>query len=573
MIEAVLIAIVAVGYAQLVSILSMAMSVLLGSVMGLVTLAHVLVVVVFIGGGFGLMGWTKQRMSNPLVNVGSTLASLAIISVVTKENAVVSNVFSNQKIVQVFKMLVMGVTCTAAVNLLVWRVSARSLLRSSMKKASSSLGGMLTTITSTYLNGSENDMTSAGSAASLSVYTATYPQMMKNLRETKFEHYFLGREKVYVLERSAVKALETLAQSVGGLRSAAQTQLALLQREDSDTPSRALSPSASVGSPVSGHPKGSIGDYFFPSGSPPRQTESRDRGGASQPGMMRKQSFGPPAIRTGADVHDLFVTLMSPPTESLTRVLSQILQEPPFGGAPDYEVTESEDFRQQLTDALSWFNVARKDALQELYSLIEMGKSKYRSGRAQADFEEVAAACGHFSFSLQIFGEEMQKYLDVLDDLKYVSDHSKRSWRWLLWWRNSTVSTYGRGMSTLPFETPESETLIKPIKKSALPKGIPDSMIERRDTYNWQAAPDASKMLAVISKYILRFLRKIAQDDSKYIWIQRAGNIVDNANKFNQFCSALKLASALPCGPCLLSLTKRETFTTITEANGVCYPS
>ncbi len=50
MIEAILVATVAVCYAELVSILSMCVSVLFGSVWGMVALAHALVLVVFIGG-------------------------------------------------------------------------------------------------------------------------------------------------------------------------------------------------------------------------------------------------------------------------------------------------------------------------------------------------------------------------------------------------------------------------------------------------------------------------------------------------------------------------------------------
>ncbi|KAL6856790.1 Fusaric acid resistance protein-like domain-containing protein [Trichoderma novae-zelandiae] len=472
MIEAVLIAVVAIAYAELVSILSMVVSVLVGSVLGLVTLAHVLVVVIFIGGGFGFMGWVKQKMANPLVNVGSTLASLAIISVVTKENAVISNVFSNQKIVQVFKMLVMGITSTAAVNVLVWRVSARHLLRTSMAKATASLGGMLSAISASFLKGVEEEHMSADFTASSATYNVTYPQMLKNLREAKFEDYLLGRERIYVLQRSTVKAIETLARSIGGLRSAANTQLSLLRLAEPGSPGQR----------------------------PGTSTYDGGDGGGDDDGP------------TPSSLFKLFVDLMGPSMEALTQSLVGILREPPLGTAPKDEVTISDELRQPLTEALSQFNEARAEALQKMYTMIERENSTSR--RIQAGLEEVAAACGHFSFSLQAFGEEMQKYLDVLDDLKYVSDHSKRSWRWVLWWRKDDVATQGRKMSSLPFESSaETESLIKPIRKRDVPRGIPESMVRRRDTYNWQAAPNASKILSTISQTILRLARKIARDD------------------------------------------------------------
>ncbi|KAJ4856873.1 fusaric acid resistance protein-like domain-containing protein [Trichoderma breve] len=483
MIEAVLIAVVAIAYAELVSILSMVVSVLVGSVMGLVTLAHVLVVILFIGGGFGFMGWIKQKMANPLVNVGSTLASLAIISVVTKENAVISNVFSNQKIVQVFKMLIMGITSTAAVNVLVWRVSARDLLRTSMAKATTSLGGMLSTISASFLKGVEEEQMSAEFTASSATYAVTYPQMLKNLREAKFEDYLLGRERIYVLQRSTVKAIETLARSIGGLRSAANTQLSLLKLAESDDVPPPLTRFLTVSS---------LGDFegISPSSSSPRaaaHVSSRPNSPGQRPSSSaRDHDDGP----TPSSLFKLFVDLIGPSMEALTQSLVLILRESPLGSAPNYEVPISDELRQSLTEALFQFNVARFDALRQVYNMIEREKSTSR--QIQAGLEEVAAACGHFSFSLQTFGEEMQKYLDILDDLKFVNEHNKRSWRWILWWRKDDT---------------------EPIRKRDVPRGIPDSMVLRRDTYNWQASPNASKILSAISQSILRFVRKIARDD------------------------------------------------------------
>lgn len=55
----------------------------------------------------------------------------------------------------------------------------------------------------------------------------------------------------------------------------------------------------------------------------------------------------------------------------------------------------------------------------------------------EADFEEVAASCGYFSFSLLDFANEMKEYLVILDDLKLEVEErpSGRSWNWLKFWR------------------------------------------------------------------------------------------------------------------------------------------
>jgi hypothetical protein len=522
MIEAVLIAIVAVAYAELVSILSMCTSVLFGGVLGMVPLAHGLVLTVFIGGGFGFMGWVKQRMNNPLVNVGSTLASLAIIGVVTKETAVLTSVFSNQKIVQILKMLLMGITITTVVNLLVWRASAVSALRQSMSKASVSLGDMLSLITRGFLSGSEDDVLSPDFAAASSAYSSVYPQMTKNLREAKFERYFLGHEKVYQLDKAVVKSMETLAQSIGGLRSAANSQFALL-KEPVAPLSRVTSNDGPVTSPLfSPSLHGTISNLvrsgrerFLMLSSIDEASEGSHEDETSYFQERRRSdatATSMPPFRHPSEIFTLFIDLLGPSMKSLAFTLSEVLRDPPFGAAPDYKITINDHFRHSLADALSLFNEARAHALQELYKTLELDRT--RSESIQADFEEVAAACGHFSFSLQTFGEEMQKYLDVLDDLKYANEHRRRSWHWLVWWRNGRRP--GQKALALPYDNEERDPFIKPIKKSAMPRGIAEPLLRRRDTYNWEAAPPEtkkSKVVASISQRVLGVVRRLARDE------------------------------------------------------------
>ena len=522
MIEAILIAIVAVAYAETISILSMCTSVLVGGVWDAVALAHTLVILVFIGGGFGFIGWVKQTMNNPLVNVGSTLASLAIIGVVTKETAVLSNVFSNQKIVQIFKMLFMGVTATTTVNLLIWRVSAVGLLRKSMTKASTSLGDMLAIITHGFLSGAEGELQSPEFSAASASYLSAYPQLTKNLREAKFERYLMGHEKLYKLERTVVRSVETLAQSLGALRSAANTQFALLQEamepgsgvfsspEASPTVQRTLSSVLKSGRErfLSLSAIDEASEESYEDGANRFLTGSPDQLHGSAATQRAQSSFRHPS-----EIFELFISLLGPSMKSLAYTLSEILRDPPFGSPPDYDIIINDQFRHSLSDALGLFNTARANALEELYRHLEFGRA--RSERIQADFEEVAAACGHFSFSLQAFGEEMQKYLDVLDDLKFASQHKNRSWQWIKWWRKHPNNDRRRS-SAVPLDPEEQETLIRPIKKTAMPAGIADAIIRQKDTYNWRTASEANKVVMTLSQRLLRFLRKIGKDEGEF---------------------------------------------------------
>lgn len=484
MIEAILIAIVAVAYAELLSLLSMATSVLVGAVWGRVTLAHVFVVV-WVGCGFGFMAWTKQKLSNPLVNVACTLSSLAVISVVTKENAVVDNVFSNQKIVQVLKMLVMGITSTAAVNLLIWRVSARALLRGSMTKVSVSLANMLAMITTGFISGSEDDSLLREFSAASSAYSSLYPQMMKNLREAKFEHYVVGHEKLYALERSTVLSMEKLAQSIGGLRSASNTLFGLLLQDHPRVPQ---------------HPTDE--DNYFPLISPSVYLSEAYSWGDYLPKIEDVATSSEAC--SASDFFDLFASSLRSPMVALTTELSGILRATHFDAGSG---TSSGDGHSShaLADALGAFNTARIASLQELYEHPALRGTG--SQKVQAGLEQVAAACGHFTFSLQSFAEKMQTHLDILEDLRQIRARGKRSWLWMRWWT--------KGKKDVSQGSQEEEGLVKPIRKSAVPKGIPDSMVKRRDTFGWDAAPTASRIVAAVSQHVLRMVRKIAKDDSK----------------------------------------------------------
>lgn len=94
---------------------------------------------------------------------------------------------------------------------------------------------------------------------------------------------------------------------------------------------------------------------------------------------------------------------------------------------------------------------SREEALGLLYKNKEF--TRPRSADVEADFEEVAASCGYFSFSLQDFANEMKDYLDILDDLKLEKEErpAGRTWNWLKFWRRSSYKRSGDpGESSFP---------------------------------------------------------------------------------------------------------------------------
>jgi hypothetical protein len=118
--------------------------------------------------------------------------------------------------------------------------------------------------------------------------------------------------------------------------------------------------------------------------------------------------------------------------------LKQILDELPYSPCPEYRIAVNTQFRASLVAAIELYSNARRDALRSLYQKDELNEE--RPLDVVADFEEVAASCGYFSYSLLDFAEEMKVFLDILDELKRVDEEdSRRSWKWLMFWRNIQV--------------------------------------------------------------------------------------------------------------------------------------
>lgn len=233
MTQATILALIAYVYAALISFTSMGVSMFFAK-RNMLTEGHVIVLVVFCGGGLGFVGWLKQRLGDPLVNVACSLTSLAIITVLTKEGAVQAGEFSEDKVVQVLKMVIMGIVIATVVSLVVRPVSARKELRKSLMKTTDSFGEVLIMITRSFLTGSEDEMKHPAFIAAAERYQTVYSSLTKHLLEAKYEHYLLGSVEEYNIEKRLVECMQRLSQSIGGLRSAAATQFTLLSQSDAN---------------------------------------------------------------------------------------------------------------------------------------------------------------------------------------------------------------------------------------------------------------------------------------------------------------------------------------------------
>ncbi|CAK4031754.1 related to Lactobacillus histidine kinase [Lecanosticta acicola] len=204
--------------------------------------------------------------------------------------------------------------------------------------------------------------------------------------------------------------------------------------------------------------------------------------------------------KSPGDMFIAFISQLGPPTKSLVFTLKQVLDELPFrsaGGnwnpwaARELEVGVNEQFHVSLREAVDLYRESRKAALSTLYQnraintamMAQRGHKSTFSTKTPntpttafptearhpppitkhaktlfdrnpeevlADIEEVSACCGHFSFSLLDFAQDVLNYLDILEDLKEEMEAPKRSWTWMLFWKRNECQKQGYGNNALP---------------------------------------------------------------------------------------------------------------------------
>jgi hypothetical protein len=150
--------------------------------------------------------------------------------------------------------------------------------------------------------------------------------------------------------------------------------------------------------------------------------------------------------------------------------------------------------------------------LKELYKSKELDKD--RPASIEADFEEVAASCGYFSFSLQDFASEMQNYLTILEELKEETERTKnRSWRWILFWQKDKIK------GTPNPDDPEQEVLVARSgldQPDASSKNIPELVMGRQGSV-WNGPKEETNATRDFYRKMLNVFRIVERDDCKFL--------------------------------------------------------
>lgn len=422
MLDALILAATAFLYTTVISLLSMSVAAFFSDVVRLIELGHAIVLVVFLGGGLGLVAWVKLRKNDPLVNIACSLASLGIITILTKEGAIQAGDYSLKTIMQILKMIIAGVIATTLVSVLIFPISARAKLKKNLLDVTDSQSDMLALITSSFLSGDEAELENSVIAGISQRHKKLSSTIGQNLKESKYEHYLLGTERQAFIETRLAHCTQRISQSIGGLRSAAAMQFVVIKEPPFGSEARSEGIS-----------------YSTPLWMSSLQASRTDTDGRSVSPTTCSNKDTSETFRSPAQIFELFIQNLGPAMRSLAFTLKEILEHYPFEASQNYAVMANPKFKVSLDRALDLYKDSRQKSLAVLYDRKDMDRS--RPLTVQADWEDAAACCGHFSFSLVQVAEAIKEYLIILDELQLEVNElpAGRTWNWLKFWRSAKI--------------------------------------------------------------------------------------------------------------------------------------
>lgn len=534
MIEATVLAFAAVLYSTTLCYSSMAVAVFFNNVHALV-LGHVVVLLLFIGGGFALVGWAKQSIQSPLINVACSLTCLASITVLTKEGTVQSGVFSDDKISQIQKMAVCAILISVFASA-VKPTSASDKFHSTIDEVSSSYSVLLSSLTMAFLSGVPDDLETDEYKEAAQKHEGVFSTLQTALRESGFERCVLGREKRRILEHRLVNSLQRLAQAFGALRIGVNTQFELLdQFQQLKTGPSSTDNGANSGLSTPRRDSGDLQDAQSPEFSlRSKKLRSATRTAAtSESTDVGTDSVGHSYASSAGTItitFDRFLGLLGPSMKSLTYCLSNTFNELPVrldGNASPAQ------YKKSLLEALNLYRSARTKALESIYSRKEL--SKPRDFERTADWEEVGASCKFFSYTLQHFADETVELLSILEEIDQEKRHpGPRSWSWTYSWLRRDRFGEDDAISSRYDVTPADRSRLTDLEQHRDDDVRPDLFEGTGKRARSKGAEEKASLVARFRCRLWRATRVFRQDEVKFLIKVGLGAVAYAAPAFAQ---------------------------------------
>ncbi|KAK4058586.1 hypothetical protein OIO90_000030 [Microbotryomycetes sp. JL221] len=230
MVEADVLMVIGIAYAMFLCVGSMAMSVVLDR-LGFETLQHVLVLIIWLGGGYSLLAYVKVKANKPTVTTVCSMVSLFSSVIITKEGAFHIGKFQSYAILQILLIAVIGSATSNFVCLMLWPTSATSKLQQDLNRTLSSFSTLIDMLTKTFLL--EGDITTKPESLkkAIDAHQSSYTTLKTSLDQVKFELFDSRMTSVRNVYEEVCETMLRLSQGLIGMRGGCQLQYELMQHD------------------------------------------------------------------------------------------------------------------------------------------------------------------------------------------------------------------------------------------------------------------------------------------------------------------------------------------------------
>ncbi|KAL8290329.1 hypothetical protein RQP46_002587 [Phenoliferia psychrophenolica] len=210
MLEANLFMLIGLLYAVFLCCGSMAMTVLLDTHGDHHVLAHAIVLILWLGGGFGLLAFVKVRVNKGAFHVGE---------------------FQSQAIQQVVIIVIIGTLISNIVCFAIWPGSATSKLQVDLNKTLNSFSTLLEMLTKTFLLDEDITTRPESLKKAIDAHQSSFTTLKSSLEQAKYEVLDSRIRLTTHAYDAVVESMTRLAQGLTGLRSGLTLQYDLMRAQ------------------------------------------------------------------------------------------------------------------------------------------------------------------------------------------------------------------------------------------------------------------------------------------------------------------------------------------------------
>lgn len=351
-------------------------------------------IVVFIGFGLGVVAFVKQRIGKPTFNTACSVASIFMVTSLTKEGNVQAGIISFEKVMQSFALVCSGVAISLVVSLTLWPKSALEATKKELNESMNLSAKMLKYLTLKFMD--YQNMQSSEFNNLKASFNASYQRLGKSLDEAAYELLLFGKEAEYQALEKLTKSSKKLSLLFNGLGSSVLTQSSLLEED---------------GTPILETPEQEFSSY----------SSLVDDTAVSQ-------FFGDTSRNPAASIFNQFIKSIRPTMMEYSTLLQELMQALPFSTTAPYNVALETLHTEVLSTVLKKYSSSREQALYNLY--------KEKSFLNDTDFDSIAtkeaeaASCGNFSYILEEIGNGLTEFIKDLAEYQSATK-APRSFNWL----------------------------------------------------------------------------------------------------------------------------------------------